>query len=175
MKKTAFVIASVIAAVAVISGSAFAASDSRRPAYASSSAPNHDGFVLSADASVGSLLEKFHFGAGIHAEAPIYMDGHRFLFGAKTGFYFGPSDPTSWVIPFLATGTYELKSSGNFKPYFGAGIGVSIAHAEGTSTNFAFQVDPGIGFGEGGKYYIELPLGTMAKNFFILPSIGVHF
>jgi hypothetical protein len=135
---------------------------------------------FSADVGLGDINSKFAFGIGLKGQVPIVIDGNDFKFGLRSGFYFGPSSPTSWAIPILATSEYDFKGDNVFKPYLGLEIGADVDHAsyEGTSStgaNFAFLFVPGVNFGDGYHYFIELPIGTMADGFCVLPSLGMHF
>jgi opacity protein-like surface antigen len=158
------------------------------PSYSSSSAPMHNGLLVSGELGLGTLGSKFAFGFGLRVESPMSLEGNHVRFGLQTGFYYGPSDPSTWTIPILAIGTYDFRvTSGTIKPYVGLGLGVAISHANGvdvpgfgtigggSSTDFAWQLKPGAGFGNEGKMYVELPLGTISGTFYIIPSIGMHF
>ena len=128
---------------------------------------------------LGTIDSKFNFGAGLRFDIPTDINGMNMKFGGQTGFYIGPSDPTTWVIPVLVTATHEFQPYEAVVPYIGIGIGLSVAHVSymgmgNSSTDFAFMFKPGIKF-SGGRYYFELPLGTMAGDFAFLPSLGMHF
>ena len=201
-------IIALVAAVAVLSSPAFAAkkktttvkttttteSSGSTASSASSNnysrATNREEVLLSGEFGLGTAAEKFHFGVGFRAEFPMNLEGNRVRFGGQTGFYFGPSSPSSWFIPVLATGTFDFRvSSGTIKPYLGLGFGVAFSHASstsvttpfgtvsgggGSSTDFMWQFKPGAAFGSN-NMYVELPLGTIGGTFYILPSIGMHF
>ena len=136
----------------------------------------------SGDFGLGTVASKFHFGVGVKAQVPVTFDNNDFKFGLRSGFYLGPSDPTDFIIPVLATAEYDFRVSGNLKPYVGIEMGLSVTHSSGadgfngnTSTDFAFLFVPGVNFGEGERYFFEIPLGTLASDFAFLPSIGMHF
>jgi opacity protein-like surface antigen len=143
--------------------------------------------LMSADFGLGSTADRFHLGVGLHVEAPVNYEGNRFRFGGQTGFYIHPGSPSDYVIPIMATGIYDFRVTGTLKPYLGLGIGLSITHYSGytydglgisdsgTNTDFALLIKPGVNFGMNEQYYFEIPFGTMANNFTILPSVGVHF
>ena len=153
----------------------------------------HEGPELSVNFGLGTLASKFHFGFGFKAQWPMTMDGNDFKFGGQTGFYFGPSSPSTFVIPVLATAQYEIKTTNAMKPYAGIGIGFAFAHASqgsstvtaagatvtvdgpsASSTDFAFLFIPGFNC-EDGKYYAELPIGVINTSFALLPTVGMHF
>lgn len=143
----------------------------------------------SADAGFGSVAEKFHLGIGVKYEMPLTLESTTLKVGGRTGFYFGPSDPSTWFVPIAATATYELKTEGGFKPYFGVDIGFAIFHSSGadvivpglgtqtiggdTNIRFLGMVRPGAHLGQ--RYYIEVPVGVIGSNFAIIPSVGMHF
>lgn len=176
-------------AFAIIASPAFAAkktttttttTTSSSPTYSNSSSSSYEP-ILSIDLGLGSALKKFHFGPGFHFELPYSIEGNRFRFGGQTGFYFGPSDADTWIIPILLTAVYDIPvSRGPIKPFIGVGIGASIAHVSflglsNTSTDFAFQFNPGITFGDRDELYFQVPFGTMGDTFFILPAVGMRF
>jgi hypothetical protein len=151
--------------------------------------------MYSADLGLGSV-GNFTFGAGFRADIPVTLDENNFTFGGQTGFYYVPSHTDAanistkgWVIPILATALYHFKTSNSLKPYIGIAMGIDIAHGSysgsnsvaplagnsNTNVDFAFLVKPGFDFGMGSQYYFEVPFGTMASNFTIIPSIGMHF
>ncbi len=146
--------------------------------HSSSTAKNIE---FSGSLGLGSAASKFHFGFGLQAEIPTTLDNNNFRFGLQSGFYYGPSSPSTWIIPILATGAYEFKhDTDGFMPYVGLAMGISISHASAgglsaSSTDFAILFKPGANFGEGKKYFVELPIGTMGGDFCILPSVGMHF
>jgi len=193
-------IISLVAALAIVSSTSFAATTKKTttttttttspssPVYSNnSSSASASDLLLSVDLGLGTAAEKFHFGVGFKAEVPVNLEGNHFRFGGQTGFYYGPSDPTTWIIPVLATAAFDFPvSSGSIRPYVGIGLGISIAHfsydnvfgtggVSGTNTDFMFQFAPGITFGNEKTYFIEIPLGTMASSFFILPTVGMRF
>jgi hypothetical protein len=135
--------------------------------------------LWSGSVGLGTAASKFHFGVGIKAQVPTTIDNNDFKFGLRSGFYLGPSDPTNWILPILATSEYDFRVENALKPYVGIELGLSIAHSSfatgSTSTDFAFLFNPGVNFGDGQKYFFELPLGTMFSSFVILPSVGMHF
>ncbi len=135
---------------------------------------------MAADFGFGTLASKFHFGVGFRMEIPTTYEGHHLRFGGRTGFYLGPSSPSTWIIPFLGTGTYEFPvSSGTIKPYAGLGIGFSLTHFSSTyidshtNVDFALMFNPGLSFED--KYYAELQFGTMSSEFALFPAIGMRF
>ena len=90
----------------------------------------------------------------------------------------------------MAEGQFNFKANGKISPYIGLAMGLTIFHASaatgtvgavsysvggGTSTDFAMLVKGGVFFGDEGKYYAELPLGTMGSAFAIFPTIGMKF
>jgi len=133
----------------------------------------------SGDFGLGTVDSKFHFGVGVKAQVPVTIQNNDFKFGLRSGFYLGPSGSTDFIIPVLAAGEYDFRVSGNLKPYAGIEIGASITHSSfgsgSTSTDFALLFVPGVNFGEGERYFFEIPLGTLASDFAFLPSIGMHF
>ena len=158
------------------SSPAYASSEPVRTTHTSSAG----GAEFSTDFGLGTISSKFVFGFGLRLEFPVMVDNTRLTFGGQTGFYIGPSDPTTWLIPILATGSYEFKVAGEIKPYLGIGLGLSFAHASlgnvsASSTDFAFLFKPGVNFGDAHRCYFELPIGTMGSGFALLPSIGYHF
>jgi opacity protein-like surface antigen len=187
-------IITLVAVLAMVSSPAFAARKKKTTVktttetsvpvtttYSShSEAPLHSDLLLSGEFGLGTAADKFHFGVGFRAEFPMNLEGNHVRFGGQTGFYFGPSSPTTWMIPILAIGTFDFKvSSGTIKPYIGLGLGLAISHAStafasASSTDFMWQFKPGASFGSN-NMYVELPLGTIAGSFYILPSIGMHF
>lgn len=135
--------------------------------------------IFGIDAGLGVIDSKFNFGAGLRAELPVNFNSTALKVGGQTGFYVGPSDPTTWTLPVLATASYAFKSYQEMLPYIGFGLGFSIAHvsvgsASKSSTDFAFLFKPGCNFSKG-NYYFEVPIGTLANAFVFLPSIGAHF
>jgi hypothetical protein len=141
-----------------------------------------DQLQWSGDVGLGTVDSKFHFGAGIKAQVPVTYENNDFKFGLRSGFYLGPSNPTDFIIPVLATSEYDFRVNGNLKPYLGVELGLSITHSSGhdgyggnTNTDFAFLCVPGVNFGDGDRYFFEMPLGTLASDFAFLPSIGIHF
>lgn len=134
---------------------------------------------------LGTVDGKFHFGFGLKGQMPFTIDNNDFRFGMRSGFYYGPSDPTTWIIPILATSEYDFRVNNSIKPYLGIELGLSIDHTSfggafksggsDTSTHFAFLFVPGVHFGDHEAYFFELPLGTISSAFVLLPSIGMHF
>jgi hypothetical protein len=134
---------------------------------------------------LGTVDGKFYFGLGLKAQMPFTIDNNDFKFGMRSGFYLGPSSPTTWIIPILATSEYDLRVNNAIKPYLGVELGLSIDHISAggafgtgvsdTSTHFAFLFVPGVHFGDRDAYFFELPLGTISSAFVLLPSIGMHF
>jgi hypothetical protein len=135
------------------------------------------GHQFGVDVGAGIVDPKFHFGLGARLEFPISVGNSFMRVGVQSGFYFGPSSPTSWMIPILAIGSYQFNTTGTLKPYLGLGLGATIFHASsvGTSTKFMFLFKPGFAFGQDEKYYFELPLGTLDGTFVVIPSVGTHF
>lgn len=191
---------SLIAMVAMISSPAFAQTKKKTAAPAptpASSTPTYSysgggsssyssGPAFSAAASLGSLDGTFLVGPSLYVEWPMTLDGKDFAFGGRTGIYFMSG---GYVIPIMATGKYNFAASSNIKPYVGLDMGLAIAKSSdvtvtvlgvtttvsgGSATKFALLARPGINFGEGGKWFAELPLGTFGA-FVILPTFGYHF
>lgn len=150
--------------------------------------------IFSGTFGLGTAASKFHFGVGFQAEFPTRIDNNQFRFGGQTGFLFGPSSPTTWIIPILATGTFLIPTHSELKPYIGLGMGVGIAHvsigntsvtvggvtvstggASGTNVDFALLIKPGVEIAPDRKFFAELPFGTLGSDFAILPSVGYHF
>ncbi len=139
---------------------------------------------LSVGFGLGTAINKFHFGVGLKALFPVQIESNQFKFGGQTGFYFGPSNPTSWVLPILAAAEYDFKTSDSLKPYIGIAMGISIAHASystgfgtstsASSTDFAFLFTPGVNF-TSSNYFAELPIGVLNTEFALLPTVGMHF
>jgi opacity protein-like surface antigen len=158
--------------------------------YTSTHASYQKSPIWSVSFGVGSVASKFGFGPMLKAQWPVDLQGNDFKFGGRTGFLFGPSTPTSFSIPVLVTAEYDIRTSNALKPYIGLEMGIAFSHASvgdttiggvtisggsASSTDFAFFFVPGLEFGEGHLYFVELPLGVVASNFTILPSIGMHF
>lgn len=143
---------------------------------------------------LGTAGSAFHFGVlggGMISLANTEIG--EITVGGQTGFLFGPGTYTTWIIPIMAAGQLTFKPTGNMTPYAGLAMGVGIYHfnsgltaaqeaalnAAGasvttTSTYFAMLVKGGVNF-SGGKYYAELPLGTLGNAFCIFPSVGMNF
>ncbi len=146
---------------------------------------------MSAGFSIGVLNSAFALGPSFKIELPKTIDGNHFRFGGETGFYYVSKNGVhGFAIPLMATGTYLMNIPGEFKPYFGAGLGISFDHAStgdvtvgpvtvsGTSStdvHFAFLAIPGMSFGNDGKFYAEIPIGTLYDGFAVLPTFGMHF
>ncbi|MBS1959056.1 MAG: hypothetical protein JST80_06250 [Bdellovibrionales bacterium] len=166
------------------------AATSSTPTYSysggSTSTSYSSGPHFSAAASLGAVDGNFFAGPSLFVEWPTNLDGNDFAFGAQTGMYFHSG---GWTIPIMPTGKIFFRANGNIKPYVALSIGISITHydtsttvasvtvpgASGTLTKFALLARPGINFGEGDKFFAELPLGTMAGGFAIAPTFGYHF
>ncbi len=169
---------------AILSTPALAADTTSKHHTASESSDNFNTTTSpqwGVDAGIGTLDSKFAFGVGLRAEWPNDIDGFNIRWGGQTGFYIGPSSPSSWAFPILVTATHDFGPKDAFIPYVGIGVGLDISHTNndnGTGSNtgadFAFLFKPGVKW-SGGKYYFEVPLGTVASAFYLLPSIGVHF
>ena len=163
------------------------------PVVAPTPVPNN-GPEFSGTFGLGTISSKFVFGVGFKAQWPVNIQGNDFKFGGRTGFYFGPSSPTTFVIPILATAEYDFRVNNALKPYVGLEMGLSWAHAStgstdvtiggftttvsgasASSTDFALLVVPGMRFGDKEMYFVEIPFGTMVSSFTVLPSIGMRF
>ena len=136
---------------------------------------------ISADVGLGTAIQKFHFGLGFKVQFPVVLQSNNFKFGGRTGFYIGPSSPSTWIFPLMATGELEVRTTSPFKPYVGVELGISIAHfssgvsgISGSSTDFGLLFVPGVNFGELHQYFFEIPIGTLNQNFVFLPSLGMH-
>jgi hypothetical protein len=145
--------------------------------------------------AAGTTAEKFHAGALISGMLPITkIDIGTLLIGGQTGFLYGPSTPSTYIIPILAVGQLNLQSTGSITPYFGLGMGIGILHVNldnsvvsvggisistdsysGTHTDIALLAKAGLNFGDHRQFFAELPLGTLGKAFSILPTVGMKF
>ena len=195
---------SILAFAAIIASPSFAATTKKTtvktttttsPVTTTSSSPTYSHSssstspVFSANVGFGGINSTFVYGLGLRVDVPMMMDGNSVAFGGETGIYFGSN--SVYVIPILVTGKFNIKaSSGTLHPYIGLGLGVSIAHAGGgtvssggftvsvpsaSSTDFTALIKPGVNFGDHSEWFAELPFGTMAGGFTILPSVGYHF
>lgn len=149
--------------------------------YSGGSSSYSSGPNFSAAATLGSIDGTFFFGPSLFLEWPTTLDGKNFTFGAQSGIHFGSTSGVSlWNLPIMATGKYLFEASGMIKPYVALAMGISIFHGSvagisDTSAKFGLLVRPGMSFGQEGKLFAELPLGTMGGGFAILPSFGYHF
>jgi opacity protein-like surface antigen len=139
---------------------------------------------------LGTAGSAFHFGVlggGMISVANTEIG--EITVGGQTGFLLHPGTVTQWIIPIMAAGQLTFKQTANMTPYAGLAMGVGIGHASISSTNpftgttssvsntatdFAMLVKGGVNF-SGGKYYAELPLGTLGNAFCIFPSVGMNF
>ena len=150
----------------------------------------HSTPIWSVAFNLGTAGSKFVFGPTLKAQWPVNLSGNAFKFGGRTGFLFGPSDPTTFTIPILATAQYDIATSNQLKPYVGLEMGITWTHISGgasvtfggntyggstSSTDFAVLAVPGVNFGDNHMYFAELPLGVISSSFTIIPGVGMHF
>ena len=155
---------------------------------------SHPAPFWSATFGIGTVGGKFGFGPTLKAQWPVELEGNAFKFGGRTGFIFGPSSPTSFLIPILATAEYEFVTSNSLKPFLGLEMGLTFSHSSASgldtsvggitihtdgssasSTDFAFLAVPGFNVGDDHLYFVELPFGVISTSFTILPSFGMRF
>lgn len=194
MKKT--ILIPVIASF-LLSASAFAAPKKKKPqvkpaapaaetTYSPapvSSEPRRSGgstlnWTPSASFGLGSIDSRFHLGVTGKVETTVDFEGNSIKVGGRTGFLLSLDDVSGWVIPMTATAGYEFAPQGGLTPYFNVDLGISIDHVSvatfsDTRVKFAGFVTPGVRFQ--GNYFAEMPFGTLAGGFMILPSVGMRF
>jgi hypothetical protein len=166
-------------------------SQSSAPAYTSHAGYSHGAPFWGVGFGLGTVGSRFAFGPTLKAQWPVELSGNQFKFGARTGFIFGPSSPSAFTIPILATAEYEFSVANQLKPFLGLEMGLTFSHAGGSddvtvggvtfkgasssSTDFALLFVPGFSFGDSHMYYFEIPLGVIATSFAIFPTVGMHF
>ena len=156
---------------------------------------SNSGINWTAALGLGSAGSLFHFGPLVNGMVSVAnMDAGEILVGGQTGFLYGPGSGTSWIIPIMVSSQMNFKASGKITPYAGLAMGVSIFHSgavstvasafnalglgttiSANSTDFALLAKGGIFFGDEGKYFAELPLGTMGSSFAVFPNVGMKF
>jgi len=156
----------------------------------SSQHKSNDSINWTAGFGLGTAGSQFHFGVLGHGLVSVSkMEAGEILVGGETGFLFGPGTITSWIIPIMAEGQFNFKGNGKITPYAGLAMGLGIFHSSAsvsvtgfgtsgvssTSTDFAMLAKGGVFFGNEGKYYAELPLGTLGSSFAIFPTVGMKF
>ena len=156
---------------------------------------NNDSIDWQAGLGLGTAGSEFHFGVIANGLVPVAKtEVGDILVGGQTGFLYSPGTTSGWIIPIMAEGQFNFKNTNKLTPYAGLSMGVAISHssytsptytfggttiggttASGTDTSFAMLVKGGVFFGNDGKYYAELPLGTMGSAFAIFPTVGMKF
>lgn len=160
--------------------------------YSSHRSVANDGLNWQAGLGIGTFASTFTLGARVQGMVPVSrMDSGDILVGGETGFLYGTSTPSAWVIPIMAAGQFNFKGNGKITPYTGLAMGVGVAHVNSatvgiagiatvtttssTSAYFALLAKGGLYFGEEQKLFAELPLGVFASTFTIIPTFGMRF
>jgi hypothetical protein len=138
----------------------------------------------------------FGFGAGFRADLPLTLEQISLRVGAETGIYrFSFTGGSLLVFPLVATGQYQIEGLNlPFKAYVRSAIGIDIvsasvdattvtlpgvgqvstASSSDTTVKFHFVVAPGAMI-PNTQVFAELPIGTVAGGFLILPTVGYRF
>lgn len=150
---------------------------------------------VSASVGLGSVASKFYFGGSVALHYVMDLDPVVLRVGPETGIYLGPTSPFTFGIPILGAATVELRVATDVvRPYFGLAMGLGIwgvssssryvdpktgktyeSSSSATDAYFMFVARPGARFGASKRWFAELPLGTVANAFLVLPSVGVTF
>jgi hypothetical protein len=130
------------------------------------------------------------FGANVSGD---YFIRNDISVGGESGFMIGSSNSvTFWEIPFVVTGKYHFSMAQmpNWRPYVGAGMGLSIFHGGvgsitiggvtvpgGSSTqgDFRGELKVGTAFQSGPGWLAEIKLGIINSSFLFAPSVGWQF
>lgn len=161
---------------------------------ASSSAPLDIRFA--ATVGIGLNDGNFGFGAGFRADLPVNLEQLRLRVGGETGIYrFSVTGGSFLVFPIAVTGQYAIEGLNlPVKPYVRAAIGIDIVSfstdasasvtlpggqvvstsASSSGTEFHFVVTPGAMIPDT-QFFAELPFGTVAGGFLIMPTVGYQF